>query len=187
MYFRQKLIYILLSISLLNTCALYASNYDNDVLNIFSKILPRFIMMSSQKQKIKDKIKICILHDDIDKLTALSLIDKINNNYPNGLKNYGINLLNTSYDNINKCNDSELVFLFNSDKKNISNALKFSNKHNILTMSYDNKLLENGVGISLFIGRKVLPYINIEAIKDNKIELNNILLRVSKIYKGSIR
>ena len=184
---KTKLFFILLAITLANISLLNATTYDNDVLSIFSKIVPRFVMMSSQKEKIKNNIQICILHDDVDKLTALSLIDKINNNYPNGLKNYGINLLNTSYDNIDKCNDSELIFMFNSDKQNIDKTIIFSNKHNILTMSYDNKLLKNGIGISLFIGRKVLPYINMETIKKNKIELNNILLRVSKIYKRSVK
>jgi hypothetical protein len=181
---KTKLFSILLAISLANISLLNASNYDDDILNIFSKIVPRFIMMSSQKEKIKENIQICILDDDIDKLTALSLIDKINNNYPSGLKNHDINLLNVEYKNIEKCKNSELIFMFNSDKEDINSAVMFSNKYHILTMSYDNELLQNGVNISLFIGRRVLPYINMEAIKKNNIELDNILLRVSKIYSG---
>lgn len=167
---------------LFNTNILNASVYDDDVLTIFSKIIPRFIMMSSQKEKITDSINICVLHDDIDKLTTLSLIDKINNNYPNGIKNYKITLLNTTYSKITQCENTQLLFMFNSNGKNIADALLFANKQNILTMSYDEALLENGVEISLFLGRKVLPYINMKVITENKIELDNILLRISKIY-----
>lgn len=161
-----------------------ASNYDNDVLNIFSKILPRFIIMSTQKKKIKDNIEICILNDDVDKLTAESLQKKIKKNYPDGIQNYPIHLLNSNYKVLDTCKNSQLIFLFNSNEKDINRALLFAQENTILSMSYDEKLLESGVAISLFIGRKVLPYINMEAIKNNKIELNGMLLRVSKIYYG---
>lgn len=185
MKFKQSIIRLFLLISIiLNTTILYALTYDDDILSIFSKLMPRFIMMSSQKKRIKDNIDICVLNDDIDKSAALSLIDKVNNNYPNGIKNHHIHLVSTPYSEITKCENTQLLFMFNSNEKNINDALLFSNKQNILTMSYDEALLENGVEISLFIGRKVLPYINMKAITKNKVELDNILLRVSKIYLG---
>jgi hypothetical protein len=183
MKFKQNLIRLfLITAILLNNSTLNASSYDGDILTIFSKIIPRFIMMSSQKAKIRNDVEICILSDDIDKLEALSLMDKINTNLPNGIKQHKINLLNSNYEKINKCKNSQLIFMFNSSENNIKNAVEFSDKHNILSISYDEKLLQNGVEISLFIGRKVLPYINMKAISKNKIELDNILLRVSKIY-----
>lgn len=164
---------------------LNASTYDDDVLNIFSKIAPRFIIMSSQKIKIKNEIEICVLHDKIDESVALSFIDKINTNYPNGMKNHPMKLINSSYADINNCKTSQLAFIFNSDKKNIEATVLFLNQQNILSMSYEKELLDYGVQISLFLGRKVLPYINMKAITENKIELDNILLRVSKIYNES--
>jgi len=183
--FKQNFIRLFLSIVLmLNVSALHALSYDDDILNIYSKILPRFIIMSSIKEKIKDNVEICILYDDIDALVALSLVDKVKSNYPKGIKKHKINLLTTTYSNITKCENAQLVFMFNSNEKNINNAVVFSNKQSTLTMSYDAALLENGVEISLFIGRKVLPYINMGAIINNKIELDNLLLRISKIYTG---
>jgi len=174
--------FFLLYALFLNVALLSATNYDDDTFTIFSKIMPRFVMMSNQKQNLKDTLEICILHDNIDTATALLLIDKINTNYPNGIKNYTINLRQSSYAEIEKCKDTQLIFMLNSNKTNINDALEFSNKYHVLTMSYDAKLLEDGVQISLFMGRKVLPYINMQAINANKIELDNILLRVSKIY-----
>lgn len=187
MYFKQKFIYIFLILNLLGFNTLSASTYDNDTLNIFAKIIPRFIIMSSQKKKIKENIKICILNDDTDKLTALSLIDKINDEFPNGLQKHKMEILSNTYKSVTQCKDSQLIFMFNSNTKSINKAVLFSNKHQILTMSYDYSLLQNGVGLSLFIGRKVLPYINMQAMKNNTIVLDNILLRVSKIYKGSLK
>ena len=173
---------LLISNSIFHLSTLNASSYDSDILNIFSKIVPRFIIMSTQKEKIRDSIEICILNDNIDKLTAVSLQNKIKLNYPNGIKNHPIHILNPSPQKINICKNSQLMFLFNSDEEHINKALLFAYKHNILSMAYDKKLLQNGVAISLFIGKKVVPYINMEAIQKSNIELNSILLRVSKIY-----
>ena len=161
---------------------LHASAYDDDILTIYSKMVPRFIVMSSQKERIKNNLEICILHDKIDERIASSLIDKINSNYPHGINDFEIKVVKGNYTELNVCQTSQLAFMFSSDEANIKNAILFLNKQNILSMSYDEALLENGVEISLFIGRKVIPHINMKAITQNKIELDNILLRISKIY-----
>ena len=173
---------LLLSSIAFNSYSLNASVYNDDILNTFSKILPRFILMSSQKEKIKDEINICILHDKMDKRPTSFLITKINDNYPNGIKDYKIKLIKSNYSHIKKCKDSQLAFLFNSNEENINQALEFSQKNKILTISYDAKLLKSGVEVSLFLGRKITPYINIENIVKKDIVLNNLLLRISKIY-----
>ncbi len=166
----------------LNVPVLKASVYDSDVLDIFSKILPRFILMSSQKNTIKNKIDICILYDKIDERDALLLIDKIDVNNPNGIKNYKINLINSNYSNMDICRDTKLMFMFNTSEQNIEKGVKFSKNHTIFTVSYNSKYLENGVNASLFLGRKVVPYINMNTINDSRLELDNVLVRISKIY-----
>lgn len=166
-----------------NLTALYA--YDDNILNIYSKMLPRFILMSSQKEKITDKIEICILHDAIDDRDAALLMDKVNNNYPHGVNSDKIKLLSIGYNDLQVCKNAQSAFLFNSNDINIKKAILFLNRQKILTISYNAQLLEDGAEISLFIGRKVQPYINIQEILKNNIKLDNILLRVSKIYSKS--
>jgi len=175
---------LLLSFSmLLSAFMLNAATYDDDVLSIFSKVLPRLVLMSNTKDEIKNEIEICILHDDIDEKKAALLIKKTNDIYPNGIKNYHITLKKTNYSNIIQCEDSKLMFLFNSDEKNIHHVLDFSRKHAILTTSYDSQLLKDGADISMFLGRKIVPYINLGSIQGKEIVLHNTLLRISKIYK----
>ena len=164
----------------ISVTTLNASNYDNDVLEIFSKVLPRFILMSNQKPKTQ--LKICILHEQEDISTALSLIAKIKTNYPNGLQNHQLNLIHTDFLNINRCQGSELIFLFNASNQQISYAVSYAKKQYAITASYDNALLTKGIELSLFLGRRVVPYINVDALKKNGIELDNVLLRISKIY-----
>ena len=174
---------LLLYISIVfNSNILTASIYDDDTLNIFSKISPRLVLMSSQKEKLKGEINICVLSDEMDKRVATLLINKTDTNYPSGIKNYEIKFIKSNYSNIKKCQSSQLIFLFNTDSNNIKKALEYSREKKILTISYDQKILEDGVDISLFLGRKIIPYINIYSIRKKEILLNNVLLRISKIY-----
>lgn len=165
-----------------SSTTLQASVYDDDVLNIYSKILPRLILMSTKKNMLKEKIDICILHDKIDERIAVSLAEKISSEYPEGIKNLKINMTNTLYTDIDACQNSQIAFLFNSSETTIEKATEFSDKHRMMTMSYNSKYLDNGVGLSLFLGRKVIPYINMSAFRKTGIELDNVLVRISKIY-----
>ncbi|WP_324791434.1 hypothetical protein [Sulfuricurvum sp.] len=167
---------------LFNPVALSASSYDDDTLDIFSKIIPRFILMSSQKNSIQSKMEICILYDKLDERTASSLSDKIQNNYPNGIKNYKFKLIKSDYSDIDSCRKSQLAFLFNTDEKNMDSSIRMLNKNSVFTMSYDAKYLASGVEATLFLGRKVVPYMNMSALRQNGIEMDNTLVQISKIY-----
>lgn len=140
------------------------------------------ILMSSQKERIKETIETCIISDKIDERTALLLIDKIYDAYPNGITNHPLKLTSSTYNSIEKCQNSQLIFLLNTNEKNIEKTVQYAHDHAVLTMSYDPKYLENGVGTSLFFGRKVTPYLNINALRKNGIEIDNLLIRISKIY-----
>lgn len=178
--FRLELILLL---TLFNSVFLNAGNYNGDILNIYSKMIPRFIIMSTQKEKIKDDIAICILSDKLDNIEAILLRDKIQKNYPKGLLNYPLNIIQTDYTKIKSCKNTQLIFMFDSNEENIQNTIDFLQKNQILSVSYNRDLLEKGIDISLFIGKKVTPYINYKSITSKKIVLDNLLIRVSKIYK----
>ncbi|WP_298692349.1 hypothetical protein, partial [uncultured Sulfuricurvum sp.] len=59
---------------MLYASSLNASGYDDDVLEIFSKMLPRFVLMSNQKNLLKERLEICILNDKIELLHKTSKI-----------------------------------------------------------------------------------------------------------------
>ncbi|MBF0264692.1 MAG: DUF4154 domain-containing protein [Gammaproteobacteria bacterium] len=158
-------------------------DYDKNVLEIIAKIIPRIVLMSSQKSKATDSIDVCLLRDDTEQKSAQLLKNAIKANYPKGIKNTPINFVISDFDNANACRHSQITFMFNSNNKKIRETVTVLNQFQLLTMSYDEKFLEHGVGLSLFIGKKVVPYINTQAIFDNNIEINNMLLRVSKIYQ----
>ncbi len=175
---------LLLSFIFSNVTLLSASNYDEDILEIYSKMLPRFIIMSSQKNKIEKNIEICILYDKLDERVAFSLGEKIIDNYPKGLLTHPIHIIKDTYSNIESCEKTQIIFMFDTNKEQILKTVLFSQERSILTMSYYVSSLTQGADTSLFIGRRVAPYLNIESIKKKKIIFDNLLLRVSKIYIG---
>ena len=175
-------IILILSV-LFNSNVLLAASYDDDVLNIFSKILPRLVLMSTQEKDTND-IGICILNDEVDTKSALLLRSKIDFHYKNGIKNSKITFTTSNYSHVDKCVHNQIIFLFNTTDNNIQKVVDFSRKTKILTMAYDSKLLNDGIDISLFLGRKIIPFINKKSIYSKDIELNNMLLRISKIYSA---
>lgn len=171
-----------LTIILLYSAVLCASVYDDETLTLFSKIIPRMVLMSSQKELIKENIELCIVNDTIDERIALSLIDKLHNAYPNGVNKKLLKLTNTTYSTIERCQNSQLLFLLSSNEQNIKKALQYSRRKTAISMSYDPAYLANGVESSLFLGRKVTPYLNLNELHKNGIEIDNLLIRISKIY-----
>lgn len=182
--FRLKLFLLL---TLLTPTLMNAINYNEDILNIYAKMVPRFVIMSSQKNKIKDKIEICILHEQLDERVANLLNNNIKRNYPDGLLNNPLHITQSYYRNLQSCKESEIVFMFNTNKTDIDKTVKFLQENKILSMSYDISLLEKGADISLFIGRKVVPYINMKSASQKKIIFDNLLIRVSKIYMEGVK
>jgi hypothetical protein len=182
-FFSKIFFFLLINLILFNQTSLYARSYDNNIIEILSKIIPRIVLMSSLKNNINTNINICILRDDFDKDSALYLIKKIKENYPNGISKYNFSFIENNFSKVELCKNSHLTFIFDSQDSQIKDSLSILNKYQILTMSYNNHYLEYGVGSSLFIGKKVVPYLNTEAIFNNKLEIDNILLRISKIYK----
>lgn len=172
----------LFTLIFLYSMTLNASLYDDEVLTVFAKIAPRLVLMSSQKERIKGNIEICVVNDKTDDRIAISLINKIHEAYAEGIKNYKINATNSTYFAIDRCQKSQLIFLLNTGDKNIEKALQYAHQNGSLSMSYDPKYLENGVNASLFLGRKVSPYLNINTLHKNGIEVENVLIQISKIY-----
>ena len=164
------------------TNSIFAMNYDDDILSMYAKLSPRIVLLSSTKENLKDTLEICLLHESSDEQTASTLQDKMLNNYKNGIKNYRLDIKKVLYTKLDECANSNMLFLLATDEAQLQKSIQFSRDKKILTISYDSKALESGADISLFIGRKILPYLNVRTIQNKGIELESMLFRISKIY-----
>jgi len=144
---RQLKSLLLIPVTILYIQKLYAQNYDLDLLNTYSKLSPRFVLMSTQKDTIEEEMKICVLHVLKDKRIAESFIEMAKNNYPEGIMDYEIKFIESSYEQVSICKSAQVLFLLNTDDDSLKKVLAFSNSHKILSISYDKKLQEQGADI----------------------------------------
>ncbi|QSZ41598.1 DUF4154 domain-containing protein [Sulfurimonas aquatica] len=172
----------ILLFSLLMGAPVRASYYDEDILDIYAKILPRFVLMTKQENIEQKKITICLVHEKLDRTNAKAFVKKVNNIYPDGIKKYPIEFNYTFYSHIQGCENTNLIFLFSTRGENLEEVVEFAKKKKILTASYDEEMIKYAADFSLFLGRKIVPYINMDSIMEKEIKLNNVLLQISKIY-----
>ena len=134
------------------------------------------------KEKLKDEsITIAILYDSNNYKDAMLLEKKIYARYHNKIENYTIKTLLLTYDEIDSTN-ANLYYLFPTTTKNIKNVINKAQQSKALTFSYSNNDLKEGIMLSLKVGTKVKPIINLTAAKTNHITFRPVLLKISHIY-----
>ncbi len=173
-----------LLISLLIFCnMLFAHSINESLLNIHATIVPKLPLMDYKFQKkLKDNaILIVIYYDSIDYKSAKKLQYIINEKYKNGIKEYPIKTKLSLY-NKKQGLKANIYYLFPSTNKNIKHTIQNAKINSAITFSYLQDDLANGCMISLDIGAKVKPIINLNAIKQNNISLRPVLLKISNIY-----
>lgn len=177
---RLALLFLLL---LMNPSSMMADYYDTDLLTIFSKILPRIVSMSSLQPSEEEPIRVCIVHEDVDRPAAERFETMLRQNTSNGGDAHGLQSIRTDFSHVSACGKSQLLFLFDANPESVSRALSEAKKIQAMVAVYNNILLSRGADIGLFVGRSVMPYLNLHSLQDKNITLDPILLRVSKIYR----
>ena len=165
---------------------IFASVFNDEMLSTYAKLSVRFVLMSTLKSELSENINVCIGSKREDERAATTLLDFIHEHYPAGIGKYKVNVMKSDYSNIDFCKESSLLFLLSIERKDLQKILSFAKKNRILTMSYEQSLVEEGVDISLFIGREIRPYIGLATIFEKDIHLDNVLIRVSKIHKKQV-
>ena len=168
---------VLLS-TLLFPLSLRAEYYDTTLLTLFSKILPRIVSFSSLAPGEGEPLGICIVREDVDASAAAAFEILLGN----AARRHGIETVQTDFAHIAVCGKRQLLFVFNAPPETVSAALASFTSFRPLVAAYDPRLLSAGADVSLFVGRSVKPYLNLESLKDKGIRLEAIILQVSKIY-----
>ncbi len=158
---------------------LQPAQYDESALQIFSKIAPRLVLLSSKKSEVTERIDLCIVYETADAYTAERFGRMIQDNAAGG--KITAHAQTVPIKHLVRCNNSQLVFFFNTSASVIQASLQQLSPSPI-TVAYNAKLLDAGVDISLFFGRSVMPYINLARLSAKKITFDEVILRVSKIY-----
>ncbi len=166
------------------TCNIvFAYTYESKMLQIHAKIAPRIILMSKKTVTDKSKkINITIVYEKGDEDSVDLLKSYMLKNYPKGLNSKSLHIDKVTYSNFKNIPKHSLVFLFDTNKDNIKKVVDYCINNKIITISYNDEYLKNGVLVSLHVGKYLKPYINIYSAKQSDIIFKNNLIAVSKIF-----
>jgi len=161
----------------------FAFSVNESLLKIHATLVPKIYLMDySFKEKLHDNsIKIVLLYDRNDYKNALLLKEQIETKYSKKIENYNIKTILRPYEKVTKI-DANIYYIFPTSKKNIANTINTAKRNHALTFSYSSNDLKNGVMLSLKIGSKVKPIINLSAVKSNNVIFRPVLLKISHIY-----
>lgn len=170
---------------MMNPSPLPAGYYDTDLLTIFAKILPRVVTMSSLNPGENAPISVCIVHEDIDTPAAESFEALLVHSHMKRGNHPPLRSVRTDFSTLSACAQSQLIFFFEAQPDTVAKALDTAGHFRAIIAAYDTALLDRGADVGLYVGRSVMPYINIRSLQDKHITLDTLLLRVSKIYEQS--
>ncbi len=171
---------------LLVVSGLHAYIYNDSLLLIYGKIVPRIMLLDHTNTAEKDTRRLCILYESADRPVAEKLEKMVRQNLPKPLQG-SFEVTTASYDEIGldqKCGDATALMLLDARPDKIAEALKFAKKRRLLTFSYSNTLLQDGTAISLIVGKQIHPIVNINAVKSAGLKLDPMLFQIAKIYNG---
>ena len=163
--------------------SLFANSvYNLNLLNFQAKVFPKIIISDNnfEGKLVNNKVVLSILYEDIDYTIAETLKDKIQKNY-SSLKDYTFEIEILEYNEFNIKNLSTAYLFLLGKKEKISEISKILEDNNRLSFAYDDSYLKFGLIFGLTISSKIDIFLNIEALKNSKIELQNSIFSVVKI------
>ena len=175
----MKTLFILLSF----VTVMFGANINESLLKVHATLVPKISLMDYQfKNKLKNNtISIAIMYKNSEYKDALSLKNKIDSRYKNGIKSYSVKSEIVPYSNI-KSTKTNIYYLFPARATDIKRAIEQAKTNNALTFSYLEDDLRYGVMISLNVSKKIKPILNLTAIKTNNITFRPVLINISNIY-----
>jgi len=173
--------YILLIFLLIQS--VFGLSINESLLKIHAVLVPKIYLMDYDfKEKLKNNsITITILYDSNSYKSAVLLKNKIEAKYHQKIENYTIKTILLPYRKVTN-SYANLYYLFPTNTKNIKRVIKQAQRVKALTFSYSKNDLKDGIMLSLEVGKKVKPIINLNAVKTHNITFRPILLKISNIY-----
>lgn len=164
------------------TLSAHAGSYSQPLLNIHAKVFPKVLLTDTNlnNKLVNNEIKIVLLYEEIDYQTAKKFKINIQELYEelNGKK---ISIVLRTYDSFDETEKASAYYLFYSSDRKVEAVCHQIEQDSILTFSYDNRYLDLGVVMSLHVGKKTSPYINLINLKKSEIKLQNIIYKIARI------
>ncbi|SMP86451.1 hypothetical protein SAMN06313540_10510 [Epsilonproteobacteria bacterium SCGC AD-308-E02] len=175
----KKIIYLLLVLSV----PLFANQYDSTIVDIEAKLFPKMALMEEHVANNNSAfLNIIILTKEIDLKIANSFKSTIESLYPDIVLNKRIIVKVTQLGNPIQ-NEADAVIVLHHSAQELQTIALWANQNKILSFAYEPSYLEYGLLSSIYIGRTIKPYLNINTIKKYGFGFNSYLMQLSKFKK----
>lgn len=162
---------------------LAAYQYEQVLLRTEAKLAPRILLMTKGVTYFAaNRFTVCIVGEKED-AAAEQFRRYLVGYYPNGWKYHTMQTVISDFVSIDtQCRESEMLFVLRGDEADIRHVVEYAASTRKVTMSYLSDYLEEGILISLHVGKDIKPYLNMSQAKQLGFGFVNDLKRVSKFW-----
>jgi hypothetical protein len=181
--------YYLLALSLMFFCVgkSLASEVSDRRLEIGLSLFPRVLAVDTQfhnKLTPQNTARLAFIYVN-DKGKATSLAESLMNSKPIIAK-VSVETVAVSVDELDGQSSQKYTGMFITEKlsqQDVERVIHYSTSNGIILFSSFSGDVERGVSIGLLITSRVWPYLNVQMINKAGIQLNELLVKISKRYE----
>ena len=177
---------IVLIFLVLTAAVTRAAGLKDDLLRIHANIVPKTVLMdyNFEEKLVNGHITVSVLCMKKDMYYARNLKKYIYSKYISGLEALEVMVNIETYRKFAEKPRSPctIYYLLPASDSVIRSALKHLENSHTIIFSYDPAVLRNGAHISLLIGYRVKPVLNLPALKSSGITLRPAIIRISELY-----
>jgi hypothetical protein len=172
-----------LSLMILWCNQLFGYYYDDKIIDIEAKLFPKIAMLEKTTQNKKsDTIQIYIVHNEIDRDTAIKFKEAIERFYPNKLVDKKISIALITQQQLTSSTNGVFIVLYHATPI-LETIANWANENHQISFVYDPLEIEYGFLGSIYIGKETQPYLNRQTIQKYNFNFDTYLLGVSKFYE----
>lgn len=158
-------------------------HYEPVLLRTEAKLAPRILLMTQGvSYAAPNRFTVCIVSENGDS-AAEQFRNYLMGYYPSGWKYHTMQIVMSDFESVpEQCAQSELLYILHSSEDNVRETARYASKNRKVSMSYSDTYLRLGVLVSLYIGKDIRPYLNINQAKASNFHFDDDLKRVSKFW-----
>ena len=136
----------------------------------------------STKKNIDGKLTLILVYNDNEKLSEEMRrhLEKVRS-----IRGTPIEIITTNYDSINSFGDTPIagIFLTQPLEEDIRSLIQFGIEKRVIVFSPFEGDVEIGVPAGIVVSSIILPYINLNTIKESKINIKENFLEIAETYE----
>jgi hypothetical protein len=169
-------------IYLLLTNLAFGYNYNELLLQAQASIFPKITLLDKKLENklINGKIVYTIVYDKKDYLVALEIKELIDANCKGKFDKYAYKINLVEFSNVTNQTQVTVFYVLNSSEKEIQRIANFAKEKGIISFSYDENNLKNGLLFSLVLEKSTTLYLNKKYLDIRKVDFVNSLLQMTK-------